>query len=233
MKNIRILILFISICCVSNVVAQNRNTRLIFIVSYKDKTIELKNGLCIINDANISELHACKFYISNLRLKSNNKKIEPLSSVAHLIDIADKSSQVIELSKPLHAIEEDSIIFDLGIDSITNVSGAIGGALDPTNGMYWTWQSGYINLMLEGNSPLSKARNKEFQFHLGGYMSPNNCLQTITLPCKNKDTIHVQLDLFEVFDNIDFTTLHHIMSPSVVAVEMSTRIAKSFYVVQK
>jgi hypothetical protein len=37
-------------------------------------------------------------------------------------------------------LKYDQIQFQLGIDSLTNVSGAMGGDLDPTKGMYWTWQ---------------------------------------------------------------------------------------------
>ena len=54
--------------------------------------------------------------------------------------------------------------FQLGIDSLTNVSGAMGGDLDPTKGMYWTWQSGYINMKIEGKSNSCKTRKNQFQF---------------------------------------------------------------------
>ena len=70
--------------------------------------------------------------------------------------------------------EFDAIQFNLGIDSLTNVSGALGGDLDPTKGMYWTWQNGYVNFKLQGTSDLCNNPKNEFEFHLGGYLKPFN-----------------------------------------------------------
>ena len=89
----------------------------------------------------------------------------------------------------------DQLAFDIGIDSITNVSGAMGGDLDPTKGMYWTWQSGYINFKLEGTSPDCPARKNEFQFHLGGYAYPNASVQKIALTATGQGNINVQMNL--------------------------------------
>ena len=79
----------------------------------------------------------------------------------------------------------DKIKFNLGIDSLTNVSGVMGGDLDPTKGMYWTWQSGYINFKMEGSSAVCPTRNHEFQFHIGGYQDPFYAMQTLELEVKN------------------------------------------------
>jgi hypothetical protein len=91
----------------------------------------------------------------------------------------------------------DEIQFSIGIDSLTNVSGAMGGDLDPVNGMYWSWQSGYINFKVEGNSEKSGAVHKDFQFHIGGYLKPFETLQTVILPLKrNQNVIFVDVSRF-------------------------------------
>ncbi|MBI3236019.1 MAG: hypothetical protein HYZ42_18620 [Bacteroidetes bacterium] len=113
------------------------------------------------------------------------------------------------------------VSFVLGIDSVTNVSGALGGDLDPTTGMYWTWQSGYINVKVEGRSNSCKTRNNEFQFHLGGYMFPNAAAQTILLDAKPNSNLTMIVDLKPWFEQIKLSEQNHIMSPSLEAVRLS------------
>jgi hypothetical protein len=141
---------------------------------------------------NISVL---KFYVSNISLHNKQKKIWQNSAGYYLIDF--KKNKTITLQIPLNVKDYDLIKFDLGIDSTTNVSGVLGGDLDPTKGMYWTWQSGYINIKLEGSSSQSTARNNEFIFHIGGYKSPNNPIQNIDLQLTEQDkkSFEIQFNL--------------------------------------
>jgi len=59
----------------------------------------------------------------------------------------------------------------IGTDSITNVSGALDGDLDPIKGMYWAWNSGCINFKLEGTRVIS-GKKTPFEYHIGGYNGP-------------------------------------------------------------
>jgi hypothetical protein len=104
----------------------------------------------------------------------------------------------------------------------------MGGDLDPTKGMYWTWQSGYINFKLEGTSPLCTTRNNEFQFHLGGYQKPNYCLQTLSFPIINSCKIDLELDVQKILEHVDLPRTNHIMSPSAEAVLISKIVANAF-----
>jgi hypothetical protein len=106
----------------------------------------------------------------------------------------------------------------------------MGGDLDPTKGMYWTWQSGYINFKLEGNSNLCKTRHNEFQFHLGGYQQPFNCLQTVFVQVKSTANIKLNIDVEKFFQYIQLSQLNHIMSPSKEAVELSEKLTETFSV---
>ena len=73
------------------------------------------------------------------------------------------------------------IAFTVGVDSIRNVSGAQTGALDPANGMFWTWNTGYIMAKLEGNSPVSNQPNHVFEYHIGGFAGSDNVVEKTTL----------------------------------------------------
>jgi hypothetical protein len=130
-----------------------------------------------------------KFYISHLELMNGNKVVWKDKVTYHLIDAFDEKTLVLQIPSN---ISFTKIKFQLGIDSLTNVSGAMGGDLDPTKGMYWTWQSGYINFKLEGTSNICKTRHNEFQFHLGGYQQPFNSLQTVFVQVSKSTNIEAE-----------------------------------------
>jgi hypothetical protein len=95
-----------------------------------------------------------------------------------------------------------------------------------------TPQSGYINVKCEGKSNACTARNNEFQFHLGGYKQPFDCLQALTFPVSVSDTITIQFDAERFLSNIDMGKHHHFMSPSADAVRLSAQAAESFRIFQ-
>lgn len=173
-----------------------------------------------------------KFYISSIALLNNQKQVWIEANSFHLIDAAKENSLSIELKTP-EKIQFNQIKFNLGIDSITNTSGAMGGDLDPTKGMYWTWQNGYINFKLEGRSNLCQTRKNEFQFHLGGYQYPFNSLQSIILKADNQEKISVAIDLGKLMNSIDLGKENQIMIPGKEAVMISKQVADIFSIQAK
>ena len=146
-------------------------------------------------------------------------------------------------SKTISKGEFSTIRFSIGIDGLTNVSGALGGDLDPTLGMYWAWQSGYINLKVEGQTKDCPARKNLFQFHLGGYQSPFNALQEVelTLPkfsntpsgkSLHADTVVVNVALDEWLAKIDLAETYQVMSPGQEAVDLVTLFSTVFSIRQ-
>ena len=204
--------------------AQKTHTfTLSFLPTWKKERLVLDKNYFTENDTiSISKL---KFYISNVEFFNKNKSVFVEKNSFHLIDIEEeKTLQInLQLSDNLNFTH---LKINIGIDSTTQVSGAMGGDLDPTNGMYWTWQSGYINFKLEGTSARCKARKNEFQFHIGGYTSPLNSLQTRLYSLKEKDKLELKFDVFNFLKNINLAKTHHIMSPSLEAVEIGFLIIK-------
>lgn len=180
-----------------------------------------------LNTADSIQITSFKFYISQLELINDSKTVWKDKISYHLIDAFDEKTLVLQFPSN---ISFTKIKFQFGIDSLTNVSGAMGGDLDPTKGMYWTWQSGYINFKLEGKSNLCKTRHNEFQFHLGGYQQPFNCLQTVFVPVKSTTNIKLNMDISKLLDHVSLSQLNHIMSPSKESVELSGKITESFRV---
>ena len=180
----------------------------------------------------VIQFEAFKVYISGIELLNDDKIAWKEENSFHLINASNERSLQILLHPPLSATY-NKIKFNVGIDSITNTSGAIGGDLDPTKGMYWTWQNGYINCKLEGKSNLCKSRNNEFQFHIGGYQYPYNSLQTIILMLTSRERTDVSIDLGKLINETDLSGENHIMSPSEEAMIFSKKISGIFNVQAK
>ncbi len=233
MKEFRILmqrrlliVLIVSACCFSS--AQTNKCHIVFSPRYGQYTLSLEKYYPIgVSDS--LQITVLKFYVSGIELWQDQKQVWKEKADYHLINVSELSSLQITLNLD-RPINFNGIRFDLGIDSITNVSGALGGVLDPTKGMYWTWQNGYINLKLEGNSNVCKTRHNEFVFHLGGYQQPFLAVQHIQLATSNKDKTIITLDIKEVINSIKLVTQNHIMSPSKEAVILAEEIARKFKV---
>lgn len=224
-----------TLCCIAfalllskgAIIAQPDNVKVTFKFLFNGTPLKLDSMYRIGNDS--FRVSTLKLYISALRVLDGAKRaVYTEQESFHLIDLSDPPSNTLVVpAAPLqHAAW---ISFCLGIDSVTNVSGAMGGDLDPTKGMYWTWQSGYINVKLEGSSSLCHSRKHEFQFHLGGYSAPFNAMQTVTLPLNGTAHEDIRLDVSALLQEIDLAAQPSILSPGTPAVELSARIAQLFH----
>lgn len=172
-------------------------------------------------------LNDLKFYLSNFKLYNNQTLVWQEGNSFHLYDINKVSSNGIKLNVS-NKLNYNKIVFDLGIDSITNVSGAYGGDLDPTNGMYWTWQSGYINFKCEGKKENESGVLSKFIFHLGGYSSQNNALQKLEFELSNYNEVELIFNLDKLIESELFYTTNKIMLPSPMSVQFSKVAASCF-----
>ncbi|MBC9930357.1 MbnP family protein [Chitinophaga qingshengii] len=122
-----------------------------------------------------------RYYLSNFALVDDAGKNIPLASAYFLIDDAvDSTKRILLDSVPAGTFT--AIRFLIGVDSARNNSGVQSGALDPVNGMFWTWNSGYIMAKLEGTSDAIDLPAKGFEWHVGGFKGPYNVLKTVQLP---------------------------------------------------
>jgi len=168
-----------------------------------------------------------KFYISGVRLINKGKVVYNEPDSYHLIDYSDKQSLAFTLEVPDN-MPFTQVAFNIGIDSLTNVSGARGGDLDPTNGMYWTWQSGYINFKAEGLFTTSKNVSNAFQYHLGGYQFPFFTLQHVTLQVISRNNIDILFDVGRFLEKANSSKQQKIMSPGEPAMLLSEQLPGCF-----
>ena len=146
-----------------------------------------------------------KYYLSNFKLLGNDSRVKKQDGYYLVNEDEDTTKRIV-----LNNIGEGTITgisFTIGVDSVHNCSGAQEGALDPMYGMFWAWNSGYIFLKLEGKSPSSTSPGKIFEFHIGGFKEPTNCIRTIKLNFAQPVTIsgtnelHLKVDIAEILKN--------------------------------
>lgn len=199
-----------------------------FIPKYNDEDLQLETNYKI-NQTDSLQIEIFKCYLSNFKLYDDEKLVYTEPKSYHLLNVSASESLnlALEISEN---ITFSHLQFDLGIDSLTNMEGAMGGDLDPTKGMYWTWQSGYINFKLEGTSNLCDNRNNSFVYHLGGYAHPNNSIQTIRLRVKNdkNSEININIEIADFLEKTNLTTQSRVMSLGEEAIKLAQQATQIF-----
>lgn len=120
------------------------------------------------------------YYISHISLITEQNTRVDLPVTYHLINEKTASTKKVTLMAP--AGNYKAIRWMIGVDSTRNVSGVQNGALDPANGMFWTWNTGYIFAKLEGKSSVSPAPLQNVTYHIGGFAAPENAIRFVELP---------------------------------------------------
>ena len=209
--------------------AQNKQVNFSIETQWSHQKLEL--GKAYFLDTASITISELKFYLSSFKLFSNEVLVYLDSIPAYLFDIENPTS--IQLNIP-ESVDYDEIEFQLGIDSVLTVSGNITGDLNPQKGMYWAWQSGYINFRIEGQIEHQNQLKEGFDFHLGGYKYPYNSSQLIKIKLKrvNQMNIGLMLDIANILPYFNLNQNKHLMSPGEKAVDFSKAISKSFILIQ-
>ncbi len=175
-------------------------------------------------------LSTLRFYLGKFSFWKNDTLVFRETNRYRLVDWEDANSQIVAFTFPVHS-DFDSLSFDLGVDSLTTVAGSMDGDLDPTKGMFWAWQSGYINVKIEGQFSQCPARGGVFDLHLGGYLPPFQTVQTVGLRRRargDRNEFALVLELAPLLENIAWDRKTNVMSPGSEAVRLSVVLAKSF-----
>jgi hypothetical protein len=190
------------------------------------------------------------YYLSNFVLVDENGKeyVVPQDESYFLVKESDRSSQFITIPNvPAGNYKEVRLV--IGVDSLRNTMDLSRrtGVLDPANNtgadkMYWSWNSGYIFVKLEGNSPQAPADpngENRFRYHIGGFGgfdSPTiNNIKTVTLPFKGETAkvrkdksplLHFTVDVLKVFGGKN--TISVATHPTVMFNPFSVNIADNY-----
>lgn len=208
-----------------------------FRATVHDQPVSFDDSLYALASGARYSVSMVKFYVSNIRVVTA-VSADVLTVFApsghHLVDLSDDESATFSL--PIPAADVRSIDFTIGVDSILNEQGPREGALDPRNGMYWTWATGYIFFKLEGTIESSSQPKRAYELHIGGYKAPFRNMIDVhcTIPVRSRSTRDVIIDmdlarLLEGPHSIDLAK-----RPSVTtaqqAVDVAPRIGEMFRV---
>ncbi|MDN4165418.1 hypothetical protein QWY31_07890 [Cytophagales bacterium LB-30] len=169
------------------------------------------------------------YYVSNIILSKEDGStfVVPQEKSYFLIRNHTPETCLITLDS-IPADTYTGIAFTIGVDSLRSVSDISKrtGVLDPAQneGMYWTWNSGYIFFMMEGISseaPEDPTGTRAFRFHIGGFggyeSATLNNLKDINLSIhhgegaivrkEKQPKIHLIVDVLKVLDGLEDVSL--------------------------
>jgi hypothetical protein len=186
----------------------------------------------------IFEITRLRFYVGDISPvydEPGNKHIS--SPEYHLIDLSDSSSSLFEI--PVESFFFQSLRLQLGIDSADQCQGAQTGVLDPLKGMYWTWNSGYLSLKMEGVSDASEQPAHLIAYHIGGYRPPYSTIQQILLTQdkmiranqRGKIILEIPIELDRFFNgptSLRIKEISDCTTPGDLAKKISENFAGSF-----
>jgi len=170
-------------------------------------------------DAHITQL---RFYVSSPRLFHRGVQVDGFASSYHLVNALDTLSNHFALIRT-NALPFDEVRLLVGVDSTTTAAGIMSGDLDPMHNMYWTWQSGYINIKLEGNW-----KGKDMQFHLGGFAFPNNNLQELRVSVLETNRLSFVWHAPSFFGQLPLDSSYRVMRPCAEANRLARLFTSSF-----
>ena len=149
--------------------------------TFNNQELVLENTkYCTINKDTITVTNF-KFYISNLSLEFENGTTFKDPEKVHLIDAKSKESMHLKLNE-IPNLKVKKVTFNIGIDSLTNVTSNLEADLDPRLGMYWAWNSGYINMKLEGK----RFKDIAHEFHVSTSRARQLFLKANSLKLRGK-----------------------------------------------
>ena len=228
MKRILLLLCIVCACSIVAISQTVKPIRLSFIPVINGSPIALNQHYFSTELNDSISITKLKFYISNIVLLNNEKVVYKNTGGVYLLNAEDSLNLQFDVPQNL---QFNRIQYGIGIDSTTNISGALDGALDPLMGMYWTWQSGYINFKMEGFVGNLEQEDKKFEYHLGGYSDKNNAYQLVDLIIQpTSESLQFQMPIDIIFQSIFSEKKYNIMSPSSSAVSLSKNIAQSILV---
>lgn len=175
-------------------------TKLHFVHRFGSKTFQLNAPYQTLNSDQVT-FTRFKYYVSNVTLYRKDGTTWQQPESYHLIDVSEEAESLPEiLLNSLPSSEYTHLSFAIGVDSIRNHSGEQIGALNPDNGMFWMWESGYVFLKSEGYVHNQPGKRGAMVHHIGR----DECYQVIKLPLQQKkiadsNQINVAVDVQKLF----------------------------------
>lgn len=168
------------------------------------------------------KISKCAIYLTNFKFYNQRQLVFVDTNQAHLIDLLDPSP--IQFNIPKNQVY-NRVEFNIGVDSSMSVAGILTGDLDPRMGMYWAWQSGYINFKLEGD--LNTKVQQPFQYHIGGYAGKLNAIQTNSFEVYPNNKYTLSFNFMPMLQYCLAQKQFELMSPQLKAVQLAKLLSEN------
>lgn len=215
-----------------------------------DKDLQLNTGTYVNAAGETFSVSLFQYYISNIKFKTEDGREYVVPQDQSYFMIQEHKAHTHSITIPnVPAGNYTEMSFIIGVDSLRNTMDPSQrtGVLDVANytgeeKMYWSWNSGYIFVKIEGTSPQAPEGpdgQRKFRYHVGGfggYSSPTiNNIKTRQLSFgtevakvrKDKTPeVHLKVDVLRLFNgspNISIAS-----NPSVHFAPFSVNIANNY-----
>lgn len=188
------------------------------------------------------------YFVSNVALTKSDGSVLKFPDQYFLVRQADAKTLTADLPN-VPAGDYKNVSFTVGVDSSRSVAdvslrkGVLDVASYGDDGMYWSWNSGYIFLKLEGTSlsaPTDATGRNTFQYHIGLFGGRDtrtiNNLKTVSIPfgsgqvtvtAKQRPTVTIQADVLKLFDG-PAATVSIARNPDVMVSPYSATVAANY-----
>ena len=201
-----------------------------FIPMWQGNTVSADSVFSIGNSGDSLRISTLRFYVYNIQCESENRIVWSSGDEHFLIDVFEKDGTGILTKVPTKSTV-DHLSFTIGVDSTLQTTGAHSGELAPIQGMYWSWQSGYINWKLE-TEIIHAGQSNAIQWHVGGYRAPYQTQRTVRLKVMDDaDSIQCGVQLDTLLRDWRVIAPAEVMSPSDKAMVLSDRFKTCFQIV--
>lgn len=168
-----------------------------------------------------------KYYVSNVGFVRTDGTVWKAPNSYYLIDLTNEESALLSVTKVPNG-DYTAVQFTIGVDSLHNVSGSQTGALSVSNGLFWSWNSGYIFAKMEGTYHHGSSGN--FAYHLGGFTGTSSCIReqefdlggaVMTVSPDATPQIHMNVDMMSLFEfstpPLDVMNVNNVTMPGSMA----------------
>lgn len=197
--------------------------------AYFDNEVLLKDTWYKTQVGDSIQVEKLRFYLTDVSFIYVNKAVVTIPDSYYLVDVLKGTNVKIDLPVT-NKKDVVGISYKIGVDDALHDAGALAGDLDPINGMYWAWQSGFINFKIEGISPSSAARKNKFAYHIGGYKKPFATTVDVkhNISLENVKSIYLNIDIATFFKHVDLKKEDYIMIPGSPAFELAQQLPSLF-----
>lgn len=194
-KNYYFILLYLLFAgCQVNKLSKSEKQYILEIQHMFDNEPLVLNKKYVINSGDTIAITKFQYYLSNISFNSRSGQLWKETNSYRLFRLEDNHIWEVPVNIPFDYL--GNISFSIGVDSLQNSQGQQNGDLDPLNGMFWTWKTGYIFFKIEGYTWNSSGERFPLIIHVGS----NSCFRTTSYQVEGTNFLQITLDMKSILN---------------------------------